>query len=161
MLNEFQVQRVWENMLASQTRSLYFAELASRYSRTKQIITGASFFLSSGAAASIIGKLPPWIPLGLATLVALASAYSMAVGLDRKIGTMAKLHSAWNQISADYERLWNHQADDNAEEELEQVVRREKDPSELATTEAPYNPELLGKWQTHVFKMYHLIEEHV
>jgi hypothetical protein len=160
VLNEFQINRVWENMLAAEVRSLYFADLASRYTRRKQWITGTSFFLSSGAAASIIGKLPQLVPLVLSGGVALASAYSMAVGLDRKIGTMAKLHSAWSQIALDYDRLWNHTNDDDAEAQFDQVIRREKDPSELAATEAPNDQELLGRWQDHVFSMYHLTEQH-
>lgn len=143
-------------MLAAEARSLYFADLASLYTRRKQFITGTSFFLSSGAAASLLGKLPPWIPLMLATAVALLSAYSMAVGLDRKIGTMAKLHSTWNQISMEYDRLWNHQNDSNSEEQLDQIIRREKEPSELATTDAPNDQKRLGKWQDHVFTMYRL-----
>lgn len=160
MLNEFQINKVWENMLAAEARSLYFADLASRYTHRKQLITGMTFFLSSGAAATLIGKLPQWVPLVLATAVALLSAYSMAVGLDRKIGTMAKLHSAWNQISVDYDRLWNHASDDDAEAQLDEVLRREKEPSELAATDAPNDQVLLGKWQDHVFDMYHLPGQH-
>ncbi len=159
MLNGFQVNRVWENMLAAEARSLYFADLASRYTRRKQWITGMSFFLSSGAAASLIGKLPQWVPLVLSGGVALASAYSIAVGLDKKIGTMAKLHSAWSQIAIDYDRLWNHTADDDAESQLDQIIRREKDPSELATTDAPNDQKLLGQWQDRVFSMYKLTEQ--
>jgi hypothetical protein len=160
VLNEFQVNKVWENMLAAEARSLYFADLTSRYTRRKQWITGTTFFLSSGAAATLLGKLPQWVPLVLATAVAVLSAYSIAVGLDRKIGTMAKLHSAWNQIAVDYDRLWNHASDDNAESQLGEVMRREKEPSELATTEAPNDQVLLGKWQEHVFSMYHLTGQH-
>jgi hypothetical protein len=160
VLNEFQIERVWENMLAAEARSLYFADLASRYTRHKQWITGASFFLASGAAASLIGKLPQWVPLVLSGGVALASAYSIALGLDRKIGTMSKLHSAWSQIAAEYDRLWNHTDDDDAEAQLGRIVQREKEPSELAATEAPNDQKRLGQWQDHVFSMYHLTREH-
>jgi hypothetical protein len=155
MLNDFQARRVWENMLAAETRSLYFADLASRYTKRKQFITGISFFLSSGAAASLIGKLPQWVPLAASTLAAVAGAYSIAVGLDRKTGTMAKLHSTWGQISTEYERLWNHQGDADAEARLDEMVQREKEPSELATTEAPNDQKLIGEWQDRVFSMYH------
>lgn len=58
MLSEFEISRVWENMLAAETRSFYFADLASRYTRTKQWITGGSFFFASGAAATVVGKEP-------------------------------------------------------------------------------------------------------
>jgi len=154
MLNEFQTTRVWENMLAAETRALYFADLASRYTREKQWITGVSFFLASGAAASLIGKLPQWVPLVASAAVAVLSAYSMAVGLDRKISTMAKLHSSWNLISLEYQRLWNHPDSDDAEAQLDAVFQREKEPSELGATEAPNNQKLLGKWQEYVFDRY-------
>jgi hypothetical protein len=123
-------------------------------------MTGVSFFLASGAAASLIGKLPQWVPLVASAVVAVLSAYSMAVGLDRKISTMAKLHSAWNLIALEYERLWSHPDSDDAEEHLYAVFQREKEPSELAATEAPYKEKLLGKWQEYVFAMYHLTQQH-
>jgi len=160
MLNEFQINKVWENMLYAEARALYFADLASKYTRRKQIITGVSFFLTSGAAASLIGKLPSAVPTALSLVVAVASAYSMAVGLDRKVATMVKLHSAWHQINSDYERLWNHAYEDDAESVLDSIIRREKEPSELAATEAPNDQTLLGKWEDQVFKMHHLTEQH-
>jgi len=160
VLNEFQINRVWENMLAAETRSLDFGDLASRSARQKQWITGLSFFFSSGAAATIIAKSPQWIPLLLALMVAAATAYAMAVNLDRRIATMAKLHLAWSQIATDYDRLWNHAADDDAEECLEKIIEREKEPSELATTDAPNNQKLLEKWQNRVFSLYHLTGDH-
>jgi hypothetical protein len=119
MLNEYQIECVWESMLAAEARALYFADLASQYTRRKQIITGLTFFLSSGAAATVVGKSPLWVPAVLALLSAAASAYSMAVGLDRKIGTMTKLHSAWSQIATAYDRLWNHAYEDDAETHLD------------------------------------------
>ena len=79
MLSEAQIKRVWGNMLAAETRALYFGDLASRYTHQKQWITGISFFLSSGAAASIISKAPAWIPLVLALIVAASTACAMAV----------------------------------------------------------------------------------
>jgi hypothetical protein len=159
MLNGFQQTLVWENLLGAETRSLYFADLASRYTRQKQWITGISFFLASAAAASLVGKLPQWVPLATATAVALANAYSIAVGLDRKIKTMARLHSDWAQLANEYSHLWNHMDDNDAEGRMEDLARREKEPSDLATTEAPNDQELLGKWQQRVFAMYHLTGE--
>lgn len=160
MLNEFQTTRVWENMLAAEARSLYFGDLATRYTRRKQWITGASFFLSSGAAATIVAKSPQWVPLVLALVSAIATAYAMAVNLDRRIATMAQLHSAWNQIANEYDRLWNHVNDEDAEAQLEKIMEKEKEPSELATTDAPNDQKLLGQWQDRVFSLYHLTSQH-
>ena len=137
MLNDFQIQQTWESMLNAEARSLYFADLASRFTIQKQIITGCSFFLSSGAAAAVIGKSPVWVPITSALLAASANAYSIAYGLDKKVGTMVKLYSAWSRISTDYRRLWNHAYDEEAEISLDAITQREIEPSELAATEAP------------------------
>ncbi|MGA6980709.1 MAG: hypothetical protein WBZ11_04075, partial [Candidatus Sulfotelmatobacter sp.] len=101
------------------------------------MITGISFFLSSGAAASIISKAPAWIPLMLALIVAASTAYAMAVNLDGKIATMIKLHSAWSVIATKYDNLWNHTYGEDAEDQLHQIVQSEREPSEIATTDAP------------------------
>jgi hypothetical protein len=160
VLNEFQVGEVWQNMLAAETRSLYFADLAARYSRRKQWITGLSFFLSSSAAATVIAKSPTWVPALLAVTVAAATAYSMSVNLDGKVGTMAKLHSAWSRIATDYDRLWNHSYAEDAGDELDRIMQSEKEPSELAATDAPNDEKLLAKWQDRVFRLYHLTNQH-
>jgi len=58
MLTEAQANRVWQRMVEAEVRSFYFADLASSYNRLKQILNGATFFLSSGAAATVIAKMP-------------------------------------------------------------------------------------------------------
>ena len=42
----------------------------------------------------------------------------------------------------------------------EAIVRKEKDPSESAASEAPNDRKLLGQWQDRVFSMYHLTGQH-
>ena len=156
MLTEPQISDVWEGQVSAEVRSLYFGDLASVYTRRKQWITGLSFFLSSGAAATLIAKLPVWVPIVLSLIVAFITAYAVAVNLDSKIRTMAKLHYAWNQIGNDYRRLWNHTYSEEAESELADIQRREMEFSELATTDAPNEPKRLLRWQDQVFKLYRL-----
>jgi len=160
MLSEFQRTEVWENLLAAEARSLYFGDLASRYTRRKQTITGIAFFLSSGAAFALIGKLPSWVPLVSSLVVAAATAYCIAVNLDGKISTVAKLHSSWNRIAQEYSRLWSHTGDQDAEDQLNQIIEMEREPSELATTGAPNDQKLLGEWQDRVFALHHLTSQH-
>jgi hypothetical protein len=155
-LTQDQISRVWENLLAAETRSLYFGDLTTRYTREKQWITGLSFFLSSGAAATLIAKSPNWVPIVLATITAIITAYAMAVNLDGRIATMSKLHSSWNRLASDYDRLWNHAYDHDSEEILEEIVARERDASELAVTDAPNEKKLLEQWQQHVFESHQL-----
>jgi hypothetical protein len=156
MLTESQLDQVWERKLAAEVRSLYFGDFASRYSRRKQAITFVTFFLSSGAAATLIGKAPSWVPIMLSVMVAILTAYSVAIGLERLVRTMAKLHYSWNQIATDYDRLFNHTGEDEAESEFQELLRRERDASELATTEVPNNQKIMGEWQDYVVRQYHL-----
>lgn len=156
MLTAEQINDVWESQISAEVRSLYFGDLASRYSIQKQWITGLSFFLSSSAAATLLGKLPLWCPIALSLLVALISAYAVAANLDSKVRTMGKLHYAWTLIGNDYKRLWNHVYEDDAESELESLQRRELEISELATTDAPNDPKRMERWQDQVFKLHRL-----
>ena len=156
MLTQDQIEDVWEGRISSEVRSLYFGDLANVYSRRKQWITGASFFLSSGAAAMLIAKMPVTVPIALSVLVALMTAYAVAVNLDSTIRTMAKLHFASGQIGNDYKRLWNHTYSDDAEAELTDLQRRESELSELATTDAPNDPGRMAHWTDQVFKLNRL-----
>jgi hypothetical protein len=148
-------------MLAAETRSLYFGDLASRYTLQKQWITGVSFFLSSGAAATIIAKSPEWISAVLAVGVAVATAYSMAVNLDGQIKTMVKLYSSWDRVAADYCRLWSRTYADDAESQMYEIMQRARESSELATTDAPNDQKLLGKWEGRVFALHGLTDQDV
>jgi hypothetical protein len=150
-LTESEARRVWEKMIEAEVRSLYFAELASRYTRHKQWIGGMSLFFSSAAAATFATGIDPRVPTVAATVVAAGTAYSLAVGLDRKVLTMAKLHGQWNRIAHDYEHLWNHWYEDDAEDNFADILRRSRDVSEVGTTEAPYDEKLIEKWQGIVF----------
>jgi hypothetical protein len=156
MLTDSQIEEVWEGQVSAEVRSLYFGDFAGVYSLRKQWITGLSFFLSSGAAATLIAKLPVWVPIALSIIVAVITAYAVAVNLDSKIRTMAKLHYAWNQIGNDYTRLWSHTYSEGAESELADIKRRELEVSELATTDAPHDPKRMLRWQDQVLKLHRL-----
>jgi vacuolar-type H+-ATPase catalytic subunit A/Vma1 len=156
MLTDDQIAEIWDEMIAAEVRGLYFGDLGARFTRRKQIISGVSFFLSSGAAATIVAKSPSWIPVLLSTLTALVTAYSIAVGLDRKSTTMAKLYSTWSQIESECRSLWNHWYEDNAETTFNEIQSRIRQASELAITDAPYDKELVSKWRTYVHQEHGL-----
>jgi hypothetical protein len=156
MLTDAEILRVWEHMLAAETRALYFADLARRATRRKQVIAWLSFFLSSGAVAAIIVRSPWWVPMLCSLFVAAATAYTMAANLDGQITTLANLQSAWGQLAVLYGRLWQHVDEPGGVAELHRLQERELEPSDLAVRSAPYNESLLARWQTHVFRMYHL-----
>jgi hypothetical protein len=153
-LTQLQADRAWERMAEAEVRSLYFADLAARFAWRKRAIMGFSFLLSSGAAATLAAKMPDVIPLIMAGVTALLTAYSIASGIDKAALTMSKLHSQWNHLAADYERLWSHWYEDDAEQVYESLVKRAREASELGSTEAPYNEKLLEKWRAHVYQQY-------
>lgn len=157
MFSETQIDNLWERQIGAEVRSLYFGELASRYARKKQVITGLVFFLSSGAAGSLIGKMPAWVPTSLSIAVAILTAYTIAINLDVTIRSMARFHHNWSELAQSYENLWNNLYAVDAETKFEILVRRERDLSELATTDAPNDPTRLSYWQDQVFKQHHLV----
>lgn len=82
------------------------------------------------------------------------TAYSIAVGLDRRAATMAKLQYSWSQIASDFERFWNHWYEDDAAAQLDEILKQSREASTWGSTEAPYDEELMLKWQDHVNTQY-------
>jgi hypothetical protein len=156
MLTESQITSIWERQIAAEVRALYFADLAGSYTTQKQWITGASFFLASGAAATLLGKSPTWVPLVLACITALLSAYSVARGLDGATRTMSKFQFSWSELASGYEALWNDVHSADALTRLETLTARERDLSSQASTEAPNDQKRLHYWQLEVFKQHRL-----
>ena len=156
-LNEAQITSIWERQIAAEVRALYFADLASSYTRQKQWITGASFFLASGAAATLLAKSPSWVPLALACITALLSAYSVARGLDGATRTMSKFQFSWSDLASGYEALWNDVYSGDAISRLDALIAREHDLSSQASTDAPNDQKRLTYWQLEVFKQHHLV----
>jgi hypothetical protein len=154
MLNEADRVMVWEKMLEAEVRAFYFGDLAANYSKQKQVITFLTFFLASGAAATLVGQLPSWVPLGLSLVSALTISYSLAFALDRKALTLSKLHSEWMQISIGYRNLWHYPEQDGASQELGNLLTRAAQASEIAALEAPYQPKRLDRWADKVYAPY-------
>ena len=150
MLTESQVNSIWQKMYAAEVRSLYFGDLAAAFTKRKQIITGVSFALSSSAAASLAAKAPDWVPILTTSLSAAITAYSIAVGLDRKAATTAKLLYQWSQISTDFKTLWNHWGEDGAEERMESLLLKSRDATVSGSSDDPYDKSRIERWQERV-----------
>jgi hypothetical protein len=153
-LSESQAGRVWTRMVEAEIRSLYFADLATRQTSLKQWITGGSLFLSSGAAATIASNLPFYIPLIMSALTAALSAYSIAAGLDKRISAMVRLHDDWNRLQLEYERLWHHWEDDDAEDTFRKLQDQERILSQAGIEIRPYDEALIDKWSTITYERH-------
>jgi hypothetical protein len=156
MLNQGQIEDVWRRQLDAETRALYFADLANRYTTQKKWITAGSFFLSSSAVVTFLTKLPDWVPVSLSIVTAVINAYSSAFGLDSRMRSMSKLYSQNSQLASDYEKLWNNVYAEDATLVLDGLIRRDREISETATTEAPNDQKRMGRWQDCVFTQHDL-----
>jgi hypothetical protein len=154
MLTQPQIDQLWEGKMGAEARSCYFADIASRVSTFKRCITGSTFFLSSAAVVTLVSKLPNWVPLTCSVLIAIANGYQIAVGQDSKIKTAGKLHIGWLQLEHDYERLWSHTRDEEAESLLERYLERERELSETAATEIGHENKRWNKWLDKIHKKY-------
>lgn len=154
-LNDDQIATAWERLISAETYALYFGSLASRYSSRQRYVTFVSFFFSSAAAVTV-SKFSMWLPIAFSLIVALATAYSIAIGLESKTRTMAKLHESWHKLGQEYTELWNRTWSDEAEAVLYALMRREQELSTLATTEAPNNRKLMAESEEQIFRMHHL-----
>lgn len=153
---EGQIHDLWDRMISSEVRALYFADLTSVLSKRKQWIAGLSFFLSSGAAATLLAGMPKFVAIGCSLIVAGMAAYVFAFNLDAKIQTWGKLHLEWNQLADEYSDLWNNTYAANARERLEALVRKEREISAIAATDAPNDQKRMKRWQLHVFRLHRL-----
>ena len=84
----------------------------------------------------------------------MANGYQIAVGQDGKIKTAAKLHNGWLRLTHDYDRLWSHWHDDDAEATLDQCLERERDLSETGATEIGHNEKRWKYWLDTVHKKH-------
>lgn len=124
----------WNGKFQAGSRSLYFGQLASAYMLRRRLICRAGLLLSFGAVATLIAKLPAWVPVLLAVCSAISAAYSVAGGLDKRIASIGVLCCMWRQLSTDYGALWNHWYADDAESALRELARRADEASSWART---------------------------
>ena len=158
LLRHEQLREVWDRLIAAETRTYYFGDLAGFYSHQRQIVTFLSFFVSSSAVASVLAKRPSWIPVVLSLIVALANAYSLVFNLDLKMRIMAELNQSWSEVAFGYERIWQNPYTEESESLYRQLDDTERDLSMIAAAAAPNNQKKMAKWQDRVLELRNLKE---
>ena len=154
MLTEAQTNSAWQKMAEAEVRAVYFGELANQYSRRKQWISASSLFLSSGAAITVLGEAAPlWVAGVMSLVIAALMAYSIGFALDEKVPAMAKLHSSWDHLADEYERLWQRWYEPDAEKKLKALQHRARELSE-AGVRAPYKSDRVDYWGKFVYSRY-------
>lgn len=149
MLNQAQIQRVWEGMLLAEMRALYFADLANRYNALQRNVTLAVLGVTSGAAASMVAELPEglaWISKALTFMAALLSYYLFAMQNQKRAQEATDLHYRWSQLAAEYESTWENVHADDALQRLDKADATAIELSK-AGLHLPNRTKLVKKWQ--------------
>lgn len=160
MLTPVQQKRVWEGLLSAEIRANYFAEYSGRYHWRQRAATFATLFLSSGALATflladpsaVVVALRPWLALGTAAL----SAYSLVAQNQKSAVDAADLHTRWNKLAAEYERLWDDMYGDDAAVRLRELEDKGAELSKAGTA-FPNDEKAMLRWQLHVEK-HHAVD---
>jgi hypothetical protein len=152
MLTPIQQKQVWEGILGAEIRANYFADLSGQYAWKQRAATWLTLFFSSGAAASILANISEnfaWIRPVLAISTAAISLYSVVMQNQKFAVDASDLHSRWNRLANDYQRLWDGMYSEDAVSRLDALLAREEELSKAGTT-FPNRERLMEKWETHV-----------
>lgn len=99
-------RRIWNEMIAADTRCRYFSQLASRTETLDRILRVALIFFSSATAATVLGAFPSgakWLAVASAVLAAVSG--TMQHG--RAAWKFAEFSVFWGRLHRNYEELWN------------------------------------------------------
>jgi hypothetical protein len=144
---------VWEEMLFADMRSNYFAELVRHYLTLDKWLRVATLVAASGTVGTALAQAD-YAGIRLAVPI-VATAVSLWL-LISQYGSMARdasdLHSGWNAIKRDYERLWNNLSSSSAEEEYHRIYD-EAEVLSKSGTKFPNKTKRLSHWLDEAAKM--------
>ena len=149
MLNEAQIQRVWEGLLGAEIRANYFADMVGVYKTRQQWATWTTLLLASGATGAAVASAPAWARVVLPLLTAFVSLYLATAHNATRSVDCADLHFRWARLADDYERLWEASYDKGALDRLNELTEKAAGVSK-ASTALPDKERRMLKWQRHV-----------
>lgn len=136
-LNEYDQNRLWENLIGAETRSLYFAALVQTLRVRQRWLTGGSLILSSGAAITIFTSALPehaWVKGVLALLSAVFSAVSLVSANEKNAIEASDLSYRWQNLANSYQQLWSDMYAEDAPERLRELSDEEAKVSKSSTS---------------------------
>jgi hypothetical protein len=155
MLSEFQQKEVWEEWIASEVRSLYYADLSGHYLRFQSALTWSTIFLASGATAAVISDWIPkeygWIKPTLTALTAGISYLTLVMQNQKRHTDCADLHFKWNRLAAEYKALWNDMYSEDAPSKLARLSEKAAEISKSGLS-IGNKEKIMLKWENHVLQ---------
>ena len=136
---------VWEEMLCGNMRANYFAELLRTYQRRDKWLRVGILVASSGAVATALPEISAWTKL-LAPILAVSGSIWLLISQYSSLARdAADLHSGWSGLARDYERLWSHLDDPQAEAKFHQIYECGESLSKTGA-KFPYKAKRLEYW---------------
>jgi len=136
---------VWEEMLFANMRANYFAELLRTHQRRDKWLRVGTLVASSGAVATTLPEISGWAKL-LAPILAVFGSFGLLISQYSVLaGDAADLHSGWSGLAGDYERLWIHLDDPQAEAKFHQIYECGESLSKTGA-KFPYKAKRLEYW---------------
>lgn len=154
-LSEPQQRDVWENWLASEIRSDYFAERSARYLRQQNMLTWSTLLLSSGAVATLAASFHG-VALAFSVLTAALSLLSLVRQNQRLSMECSDLSFRWDRLSSEYKSLWHGMYSQDAPEKFKVLDERVSELSKSSHT-MPVDAKAMLKWQNHVERQRGLV----
>ncbi|HEX3683791.1 MAG TPA: hypothetical protein VHU83_14750 [Bryobacteraceae bacterium] len=143
---------VWEEMLFADMRANYFAELVRHYLMLDKWMRVATLVAASGTLGTALAQVDSGIRLAV-PIVATAISFWLLIS---QYGSLARdasdLHSGWNAIKRDYERLWNNLSSDGAAEDYYRIYD-EAEVLSKSGTKFPNKTTRLSHWLDEAAKM--------
>ncbi len=136
---------VWEEMLFASMRANYFSELLRTYQTRDKWLRVAILVASSGAVATALPEISTWAKL-LAPILAVFGSFWLLISQYSMLARdAADLHSGWSGLARDYERLWSHLDDSQAEAQFHQIYEYGESLSKTGA-KFPYKAKRLEYW---------------
>jgi len=135
-------------MLYAEMRANYFAGFVLRYQNLDRWIRVTVLLSSSGAAATALSSAEPWIKLALPILAAAGSFWLMLFQYGMLSRDASELHAGWSTLHTEYERLWNHLDNPDAESQFYSIYDKGESLSR-AGTKFPNKRKQLGELLDH------------
>ena len=112
---------VWEEMVYSNMRASYFGDLVRVYQERDKWIRVAVLLLTSGSMATAMLGLDQNVKLVLPVLATIGSLWLLLSQYSTLSRDASELCMEWGNIAKEYERIWNHLDEPDAEASYERI----------------------------------------
>lgn len=143
---------VWEEMVYANMRASYFGDLVRVYQERDKWIRAAVLVLSAGSMATVMLSLDQSVKLVFPMLATVGSLWLLLSQYSTLSRDASELNMDWGNIAKEYERLWNHLDEPDAEVTYERIY---ENAGKLSTQGAkfPQSGKRLEHWFDHSVAM--------